>query len=88
MKFRCRKVRDSVAVYSNPDGTTNSKRGFSVFLMPAESQHEQAGGIIEIQMTLWNSSPYQEGHEYELNLQDVEEYVQEVHTRKAPLPSA
>ena len=87
MKFHCRKVRDSSAVYSNPDGTTQSKRGFSVFLMPVESQHEQAGGIIEIQMTLWNACMYKEGHEYELNLHDVEEYVQEIHIRKTPLLS-
>ena len=87
MKFRCRKVRDSSAVYSNPDGTTQSKRGFTVFLMPVESQHEQTGGILEIQMILWNSCAYKEGHEYELNLQDVEEYVPEVHTRRAPLHS-
>ena len=87
MKFHCRKVRDSSAVYSNPDGTTQSKRGFSVFLMPVESQHEQAGGIIEIQMTLWNACMYKEGHEYDLNLHDVEEYVQEIHIRKTPLLS-
>lgn len=85
MKFRCRKVRDSSAVYSNLDGTTQSKRGFTVFLMPVESQHEQAGGILEIQMILWNSCAYKEGREYELNLQDIEEYVPEIHTRKTPL---
>ena len=87
MKFRCRKVRDSSAVYSTPDGLTQSKRGFTVFLMPVESQHEQAGGVLEIQMTLWNACVYKEGHEYELNLQDVEEYVPEIHTRKQPLLS-
>jgi len=87
MTFRCRKVRDSSAIHSDPDGTTQSKRGFTVFLVPVESQHEQAGGILELQMTLWNTCMYKEGHEYELNLQDVEEYVQEIHTRKTPLVS-
>ena len=87
MKFMCRKVRDTNAVYANNLGQSTLAKAVEVFLVPVESQHAVAGGVLEVKLWLWNSSPYQEGHEYELNLQDVEEYVKEVHTRKSPLLS-